>query len=111
MGWIIVDDNSTNYIKGFLGNIPADYIINDNVYKTASPSTWIVTKNYKKYSLKLLFFFLKQNKDILINSTPGRLELIFLKLGFVDAAKNKIIFFLNNITIKYFLNNKILKLN
>ena len=113
MGWIIVDDNSTNYIKGFLGNIPADYIINDNVYKTASPSTWIVTKNYKNYSLKLLFFFLKQNKDILINSTPGRLtELIFLRLGFVDVAKkqNNFVFLNNHKPIKYFLNNKILRI-
>ncbi len=113
MGWIIVDANSKNYIKGFLGNIPADYIINDNVYKTASPSTWIVTKNYKDYSLKLLFFFLKQKKDILINSTPGMItELIFLKLGFVDIAKkqNNFIFLYNNKPIKYFLDHKILKI-
>jgi hypothetical protein len=112
MGWIIVDANSTNYIKGFLGNIPADYFINGNVYKTASPSTWIVTKNYKNYSLKLLFFFLKQKKDILINSTPGKLtELIFLKLGFTDIAKkqNNYIFLYNHKPIEYFLNHKIFK--
>lgn len=106
-GWIIVDVEETNYIKGFLGNIPADYDILGKIYKTASPSTWVVDKKYKSYSLQLLFFFLKQEKDILVNSTPGEItEEIFLKLGFVDIAKyqNNYIYLKSHKPIEYFLN-------
>ena len=107
MGWVIVDTEEANYIKGFLGNIPADYDILGKFYKTASPSTWVVAEKYKTHSLKLLFLFLKQDKDILINSTPGAVtERIFLKLGFTDIAKNQnnYVYLKSYKPIKYFLN-------
>ena len=106
-GWIIEDSNEPDYIKGFLGNIPVDYNINGKSYTSASPSTWVVIKKYKRYSLKLLFSFLQQKKDIFVNSTPGDLtEEIFFKLGFFDIAKNQnnYIFMNNNKPIEYFLN-------
>ena len=112
-GWIIEDINDPDYIKGFLGNIPVDYNINGNAYTSASPSTWIVIKKYKRFSLKLLFSFIQQNKDILINSTPGDLtEKIFSKLGFFDIAKNQnnYIYINNNKPIEYFLNLSIPRL-
>ena len=55
MGWVIVDIEEANYIKGFLGNIPADYNILGKFYKTASPSTWVVAEKYKTHSLNIYF--------------------------------------------------------
>lgn len=41
-GWGIVDDEAECSIKGFLGNIPVDYIYRGHIITTASPTTWCV---------------------------------------------------------------------
>lgn len=109
-GWIIEDKNQKNYIKGFLGNIPMSYRINNNIYKSAAPSTWVVLEKYRKYSLNLLFAFLKQKKDFFVNSTPAKItEKIFLKIGFIDLARNQnnYIYICSQEPIKYFLKKKL----
>ena len=89
-GWIIIDNSKKNYIKGFLGSIPAEYKINNSTLKTVSASTWIVSPKYRKYSIQLYFSFLKQKKDIFLNSTPADITSeIFIKTNFIDIAKNQ----------------------
>ena len=108
-GWVIEDRTDRNYIKGFLGNIPTFYRINNKIYNAASPSTWVVLESYRKYSLNLLFPFLKQKKDFLVNSTPAKItEEIFLKIGFRDLAKhqNNYVYICSNKPIKHFLQKK-----
>ena len=68
MGWIIEDLSCSNYIKGFLGNIPTEYKFKSKILRAVVPSTWLVQKNYRKYSIALLFAFLRQKKDIFIIS-------------------------------------------
>ena len=46
-GWVIEDRTDRNYIKGFLGNIPTFYKINNKIYNAASPSTWVVLESYR----------------------------------------------------------------
>ena len=87
-GWIIFDDNKKKKIKGFLGNIPVDYKINSKIYHTVSASTWIVNPKYRRYSVYLYFSFLKQKKDLYLNSTPANItNYIFTKTNFIDIAK------------------------
>jgi len=87
-GWIIFDNSKKKKIKGFLGNIPVDYEINGKVYHTVSASTWVVNPEYRKYSIYLFFSYLKQNKDLFLNSTPANItNEIFMKTNFVDIAK------------------------
>lgn len=110
MGWIIEDLLDKNYIKGFLGNIPTLYKVDNKNMKAVSPSTWIVLEEYRKYSITLLLAFLKQKKDIFINSTPAEItEKIFLKLGFIDIAKNQNNYLLplNHKPIKYLVKKMI----
>ena len=105
-GWIIEDLSCEDYIKGFLGNIPTLYKSDNQNLRAVSPSTWIVLEKYRQYSITLLFAFLKQNKDIFINSTPAEItEKIFLKLGFIDIAKNQnnYLLLLTHKPIKYLL--------
>ena len=104
-GWIILD-NHKNKIKGFLGNIPADYKINGKIYNTASASTWVVDSDYRKYSIYLYFSYLKQKKDLFLNSTPANITShIFMKTNFIDIAKtqNNYISFVSYRPIYYFL--------
>lgn len=111
-GWIILD-NFKKKIKGFLGNIPADYRINGEIYNTVSASTWVVDKDYRKYSIYLYFSYLKQKKDLFLNSTPANITShIFMKTNFIDIAKtqNNYISLVSYQPIYYFL-KKFIKLN
>lgn len=88
-GWIILDTYKKK-IKGFLGNIPADYKINGKIYNTVSASTWVVDSDCRKYSIYLYFSYLKQKKDLFLNSTPANITShIFIKTNFVDIAKTQ----------------------
>ena len=90
-GWIIYDDNKKRKIKGFLGNIPADYKINNKIYHTVSASTWVVNPKYRRYSIYLYFSFLKQKKDLFLNSTPANITnyiSFFRKIVFRNKINN-----------------------
>ena len=87
-GWIMLESSKKKKIKGFLGNIPVDYRINGKIYHTVSASTWVVNPECRKYSIYLYFSYLKQNKDLFLNSTPADItNHIFTKTNFVDIAK------------------------
>jgi len=110
-GWIIFDDNKKKKIKGFLGNIPADYKINNKIYHTVSASTWVVNPKYRRYSIYLYFSFLKQKKDLFLNSTPANItNYIFTKTNFIDNAKsqNNFVYLVSDRPI-YYLFKKLLK--
>ena len=109
-GWILVDPENDLAVKGFLGNIPADYRVGEQVLKTASPSFWCVDLEYRTKALDLLFPYIRQNKDILVNSTPGPVtEKIFAGLGFknINNELKSYMHFCNVNGFKSFLARKI----
>lgn len=89
-GWLIADDNRKDYIKGFLGNIPADYRYGASVFTTASPTTWCVDEKYKKHAIYLFFSFYSQKKELLVNSTASPVTReISLKFGCEDLTRDE----------------------
>lgn len=89
-GWIIVDDDRKDYIKGFLGNIPVDYRYGASVFTTASPTTWCVDERYRKHAIYLFFAFFRQEKNLLVNSTASPVTReISLKFGCEDLTRNE----------------------
>lgn len=109
-GWIIVDDQAENSIKGFLGNIPVDYRYGGAFFRAVSPTTWCVDDHYKKHAIYLFFAFYNQDKDIFVNSTAGEITRnISLKFGCVDISSRQKTFVnpVSHKIIEYFLVKKI----
>ena len=89
LGWVIVDENEEpgNQIKGFMGNIPRKYKIGGKIIKTANATSWFVNPKYRKQAIFLMYAYLKQKTDLLVNSTSGAMsEPIFKQVGFTDFA-------------------------
>lgn len=108
-GWIIEDKNRMDYVKGFLGNIPCEYEINDQTITTYNPSTWYVHPDYRHEALFLALAFNEQGDTFYVNSTPSLFtEQIFLKLKYTDRAlKHKsYIKIISGNTIRYFFVKK-----
>ena len=90
LGWVIIDDKEKpgNQIKGFMGNIPRKYKIESKIIKTANATSWFVDPKYRKQAIFLMYAYMKQKTDLLVNSTSGDMsEPIFRQIGFTDFAK------------------------
>jgi len=112
LGWVIVDENEKpgNQIKGFMGNIPRKYKIEGKIIKTANATSWFVNPEYRKQAIFLMFAYLKQKSDLLVNSTSGDMsEPIFKQVGFTNFAITHKSFLLisNRKSLKHFLRKKL----
>jgi len=111
-GWIIEDNTSKNYVKGFLGNIPIEYELNDNILKTFNASTWYIHPEYKHEAVFLAYAYIMQEKKHLVNTTPSKYtQKIFLKLGCIDYSEKQTTYMkiLSKRTFKYYLSKKLRK--
>ena len=69
VGWVIEDSNK---VVGFIGNIPRAYTFKDKIWVAGVARAFVVDEKYRKYSLRLLAKFIKQNKsDVLIFSSAN----------------------------------------
>jgi hypothetical protein len=78
IGWILEDQGN---IVGFIGNIPRGYSLKGNSYRASIARAFVVDKDYRKHSLKLISQFIQQkNTDVLIFSSANRLSSSIYKL-------------------------------
>ncbi len=81
-GWGIEDSGGA--IRGFIGNIPVQYVSAGALYPAIWGTSWYVDEGAKDWSLKLYINFTKQTQILLSNSQTERVEIIMKKLGFVE---------------------------
>ena len=55
-GYVLINDKM---IIGFLGTIFSYRLINNKLYKFCNLTTWVVNREYRQYSIQLLFKVLK----------------------------------------------------
>jgi hypothetical protein len=68
-GWIIWEDGA---IKGFLGNVPSDFLLNGKPVTALSTTTWRVLPSHRNHSLKLFFQAIRCAKgSIFFDTTPN----------------------------------------
>ena len=96
-GYVLINDKM---IIGFFGTIISYRTINNKSYKFCNLSTWVVCKEYRHYSLQLLFKVLELKNIIFTAFTPSKTAgKIYKSLGFKEI-ENKLII------IPYFLSLK-----
>jgi len=82
--------NSENKIVGFLGFLSHQSKIHNGRW-LINLTSWIVNSEYRNYSLKLIFYILKDKKKIITNfSATKEVEIILSTLGFkqIDDSEN-----------------------
>jgi hypothetical protein len=96
-GWALEDE--TKNIRGFIGNIPIQYVWENIVYPAIWGTSWYVDDEAKDLALKLYINFTRQSEPILSNTQTERVEVVMKKIGFrklpVEWCKGVFIFPLN----------------
>ena len=68
-GWILCDEDE---IRGFLGNVPNEFILNGKTVTALSTTTWRVLPSHRNHSLKLFFAAIRAAKgSIFFDTTPS----------------------------------------
>ena len=68
-GWILWDEGE---IKGFLGNVPNEFLLNGKTVTALSTTTWRVLPTHRNHSLKLFFAAMRAAKgSIFFDTTPS----------------------------------------
>jgi hypothetical protein len=75
-GWILTDEQGIVY--GFLGNIPAHYVRQGETEICFWATTWFVSEDTRRHSLKLFSQF-KAQKGVLFDTTPTPIVEAILK--------------------------------
>jgi hypothetical protein len=88
-GYVLINNEKA---VGFLGTIFSHRLINNRPHKFCNLSTWVVSKEYRMYSIQLLFKVLKLTNVVITafipSATTGK---IFSGLGFKEIEKELLI--------------------
>jgi hypothetical protein len=81
-GWALEDEFEN--IRGFIGNIPVQYVSKNNDCPAIWGTSWYVDEEAKDLALKLYINFTRQPEAILSNTQTERVEIVMKKIGFKE---------------------------
>lgn len=82
LGWALEDESKN--IRGFIGNIPVQYTMKNNICPAIWGTSWYVDEEAKDLALKLYINFTRQTEAILSNTQTERVEVVMKKIGFKE---------------------------
>ena len=108
LGYVLTSDYN---IEGYLGTIFSYRVVDDKLHKFCNLTTWVVSENYRKYSIQLLFKILTLRNITFTAFTPSKTaNIIYSNLGF-KKIENEIVIIPFYINYKFLMHQCIIEYN